>query len=1113
MKRTFILLPLLAANIAFAQEKKTITGKVEDGNTLRVLAGASIKIETQSVSTKTNQEGIIESVSIGTVTNKNGKFILEIPADTKSVLVSYLGYESRVIQIDEEQLNYTITLVPVFGSDISEKNKIQEVIVTGYQKIEKRKQTSAVSTVKMDNINQAGVASVDQMLAGQIAGVAVTPETGAPGGPAKIRIRGTASLSGPQDPLWVIDGLPLEGNDVPNFSDKDNIDQLQNFSIAGLNPNDIEDITILKDAAATAIYGARAANGVISITTKKGKKGNLRVNFSADTFVTARPDFGKLNLLNASEKVDLELMLANRTDLTYRTDKGEVMRILTKTGQLDAFRSGGLDGLNLSARQQIDGLRNSNTDWGKLLYRNAINRQYGLSVSGGSDLSDYYFSLGYYDEEGTTIGTGFKRYNLTLKNNYKINDKLNAGISIFGTQSERESFVTDADASINPINYSRNANPYLTPFNADGSFRYDQDIDGFESRYIPFNFLEERQNTSYTLKNQSLKAILDLEYKVSKGLRITSQLGLQYDANKTEKFAAQETYFTRKMKEATRYYKDGGYRYFLPDGGIKQNWDNNFFQYNWKLQAAYSTKINSVHEIDLMAGTELRKTDDNTTVTRAFGYDSMTRRATAIVFPNSGFATERKYETYREMSPVENAYASMFATGSYTFDQKYTFFGSVRYDGTNLFGVNKKYKYLPIWAVSGSWLVTKENFMKDLSFISNLRLRTSYGLQGNIDRNTSPFFIGEYFDTTILPGQKENIINVISPPNDKLRWEKTTNVNLGLDLGLFQNRINLTADIYSRKGTDMISMKETPLETGFEYTMMNWGSLTNKGFELAISTKNINKDNFKWSTTINFAHNKSNVLSEQPRDNALLPSREGLPVNAVFALKTAGMDENGNPMFWKGNERVKAEDFFKLYDVYADFLPGQLVDTKLTNEELRNLFTYVGDRDPKFTGGIINTFKVHNFDMTISATFNLKQTMMRSPSYRGMDLDRGRNYTKDIYEAGTSLPGITSSDMDANPGWMANKWFADNRSNAYSLLDVWAKEISYVRISSIRLGYTLPKEFTSPMGINSLRLSIEGRNLFVFSNGYKGYFDPETYGNIYAQPIAKSVTVGFNVSF
>lgn len=1112
MKKSLVLLPLLAASFAYAQEKRVITGTVLDGATSKGLVGASVKIDAQSVSSTTPQKGIIESVSVGTITTKNGQFSLEIPTDIQSVTISFPGYESEILQILAGQAEYTIKLQSVPSS--KKETAIQEVILTGYQKIEKRKLTSAVNSVKMNDINQAGVASVDKLLQGQVAGVVVTPETGAPGSPAKIRIRGTASLSGPQDPLWVIDGLPLEGNDVPNFNDKDNIDQLQNFSIAGLNPNDIEDITILKDAAATAIYGARAANGVIPITTKKGKKGAMRVNFSADTFVNLRPDFSKLNLLNSSEKVDLELMLAARPELTYRDTKGEVMRILNGNNQLTNFRNGGWDALDSSTQSQINALRNNTTDWGKLLYRTAINRQYGISLSGGTDTSDYYASLGYFNEQGTTIGTGFERFNLTLKNNYKVNDNLNVGISIFGTQSEKKSFVTDADASINPANYSRNVNPYLNPFNADGSYNYDKDIDGFDDRYVPFNFLEERENTYYTLKNKSLKAILDLDYKLAKGLKITSQLGIQYDINDTEKFAAQNTYFTRKLREATRYYQNGSYKYFLPDGAIKQNWDNNFFQYNWKLQGLYSTKIGSRHEIDLMAGTELRKTNDNTTITRAFGYNPVTKRATPIVFPSSNYASDKRFEAYREIAPIENTYASFYATGSYTLDKKYTFFGSARYDGTNLFGVDEKYKYLPIWAASAAWQVSRERFMEHVPVISNLRLRASYGLQGNIDRNTSPYFIGEYSDTSILPGTKEDIINVISPPNGKLRWEKTTNTNVGMDLGVLKNRINLSADVYYRKGTDMISMKETPLETGFEYTMVNWGSLTNKGFELALSTQNIKNDQFKWSTTINFAHNKSEVLDEQVRDNSTLPSRVGLPVNAVFALKTAGIDQYGNPLFWKGDQKVSAAEFFQLFDEWADFYPGQMVGTKLSNAEIRNLFTYVGDRDPKFTGGIINNFKYKNFDLTISAAFNIKQTIMRSPSYRGMELDRGRNYTQDIWQAGITLPGITSPDSDANPeGWMANKWFADNRANTYALLDLWAKEISYLRISSIRLGYTLPKQFTDTIGVSALRLSLEGRNLFVFSNGYNGYFDPETYGNIYAQPIQKSVTVGLNVSF
>src|SRR5690554_6146216 len=320
MKKTLLLFAFLWLTVGYAQDKRVITGTVLDGVENFGLPGATIILESQSISNETPQKGIIESASVGTVTDFDGNFSLKVPINAKTILVSFMGYESQVVKL-EGKSHYTIKLT-------TDDGVLEEVVLTGYQAIEKRKLTSAVGQVNMKEIQQVGVSSIDQMLSGQIAGVSVAPQTGAPGGPAKIRIRGTASLNGPQDPLWVIDGLPLEGNDVPDFSDKDNIDQLENFSIAGLNPDDIEDITILKDAAATAIYGARAANGVIAITTKKGKKGDMRINFSANTFVTQKPDFSKLNLLDASQKVDLELMLAGRTDLNYRSDKGEVARIL-----------------------------------------------------------------------------------------------------------------------------------------------------------------------------------------------------------------------------------------------------------------------------------------------------------------------------------------------------------------------------------------------------------------------------------------------------------------------------------------------------------------------------------------------------------------------------------------------------------------------------------------------------------------------------------------------------------------------------------------------------------------------------------------------------------------
>ncbi len=1117
MKKLFLLFSFFSLTLVLAQEKRMITGFVQDASDKVGLPGASVIVETQSVSAETGQKGIIESTSIGTMTDIDGNFSLEVPKDTKAIRISFIGYASKLVYLTNKSY-YSIAL----GVD---DNLLNEVVITGYQTIEKRKLTSSVAQISMADIDQTGVASVDQMLAGQIAGVAVTTPNGAPGGPAKIRIRGTASLNGPQDPLWVIDGMPLEGTNVPNFDDKANIDQLQNFSIAGLNPDDILDITVLKDASATAIYGARAANGVIVITTKKGKKGAMKVNFTANTFVNERPQFSKLNLMNSSEKVDFELMLAGRADIdNLRSKNGEVARILNRSNELETYRTGGFGALSSTTQNAINQLRNTTTDWGKELYRSTNNKQYGLSLSGGGEVADYYFSLGYYNEEGATIGTGFERYNLTIKNNFTLSDKVTAGVALFGTQSKKTSFISDVDGSINPSNYSRNANPYLKPFNENGSYHYDPDINGFGDTYIPFNFMEERDNTNYELINQSLKAVFDINYQVLDDLKLTSQLGLQVENNDTEKYLGKETYSTRKFREGTRYYDKASkeFKYFLPDGGIIENFTDKYFQYNWKTQAMYNAIFNDLHEIDVMAGMEIRKEERKQLKAKGFGYDPLTLTTKPILFPEGNAdASQKLYETYRR-AKSEDAYASFFATASYTFDRKYTVFGSVRYDGSNLFGVDPKYRYLPLWALSGSWLVSNEKFMENINFVSNFRLRASYGLQGNIDRTTSPFVIGEYSTSSILPGYPENTIQVTNLPNGTLRWEKTTSSNFGFDLGVLNNRIAMEFDVYNRKSTDLIGLRALPFETGFEFTNMNWAQVTNKGYEISITSRNIVTPTFSWSTTVNFAHNKSKVNRIQVNDGEYLPSREGHAVNSVFVLKTAGLDENGNPLFWQKGEKVSAKDFFKLYDPWADFLPGYMVGSELTAEESRDLFSYAGDRDPKFTGGIINTFKIKNWDFTISAAFNLKQTVMRSPSYNSALVDPGRNYSKDLLNIWTpintdaTLPGITGNDpYDGTDNWMLTKWFDFGGApiNYFNYLDIWAKDISYIRISSMRLGYTLPKAVLERLRLDNARFTVEGRNLLVFGTNYNGYFDPETYGNIYAQPIQRSVSLGLNLTF
>ncbi|CAM1348353.1 SusC/RagA family TonB-linked outer membrane protein [Tenacibaculum ascidiaceicola] len=1100
MNKKIIYLLLLIPFSVFAQNTKTISGTVIDEARNETLPGVSIYASTKVIGNKTNIDGIIQASMIGTTTDFDGNFSFKAPKETKYIIISYIGFETEKINVENRSTNMIITL--------KEKEELLgEIVVMGYQKIEKRKITSSFAKIKTDDVKRAGTANIDQMLSGEISGVLVQPTSGAPGAPAKIQIRGTSTLNGSSDPLWVLDGIPLQGNDIPkDFRDKDNIDNLKSFPIAGINPEDIEEITVLKDASATSIYGARAANGVIVITTKKGKEGTMRVNFNASTFLTLRPDFDKLNLMNASEKVDFELGLASRPDLTYQSNRGEVARILDAYGEYDNFQNNGFSSINPLAQNAINNLRNQDVNWGNKLYQAAINQQYGLTLSGGSEKSRYYFSLGYFDEEGTTKGTGLNRYNLTFKNDYDVNDKLNVGVSVFASRNRSRSYITGADAYTNPAYYSRRVNPYFTPYNADGSFNYDPDlIERYDlSVSFKYNPLEERQNTNQELTSYSIKPIIDLTYKFNSNLKLYTQFGMQFDFDKTEKFSDKESYYTRKYRFRSRYQDDKGQNaFFLPEGGIIQNWNSDAFQYNWKSTLNYNTSINNIHEIDVMLGTEFREDKRTEIHTKGFGFNPNTLSTLQITDERA--LKNKLFEPYRK-TVNENAYASFFGTASYTYDRKYTIFGSLRYDGSNLFGVNPKFRYLPLWSVAGSWNVAKEDFF-NLDAINELKIRGSYGVQGNIDKSTSPYVVGLYDEVTILPGTTEEGINVISAPNKDLRWEKTVSSNVGFDLGMFNNRVYVSADYYYRKSTDLIGLQAIPLESGFNFINTNWATLSNRGVELAINTRNIVKDDFTWTTSFNISHNKNTVERIQTRDNDFKPSLLGYGVNAVFAIKTAGLDSNGLPLFWKDGKKVTAVDFYNL----SEGVDGN----QLTREEHRNLYTYVGNGAPEFSGGFINKFHYKDFSLSIATNFNLNQTVKRTPSYHPTQVSPNYNFNKEVLQAGTgNYPALIGS---ATPGFetdLVYSWYHTYDSgNTFRDLDIWVDKISYIRVNSIKFGYNVPSKYLESMNVSRLSFNLEGRNLFVFGTDYDGYFDPETFGSPYSQPIPKIISFGFNLSF
>lgn len=1085
MRQLIILLLLVLAPCAWAQ--RVITGVVVEADSNNdPLPGATVSVSVPG-----------SKAQAGAVTDYEGRFKLEVGAKVTSFTVRYLGYQTEEVRLVDGQTHYNIQLKP-------NARTVNEVVVTGYQKIDRRKLTAAVTKVDISTEKVGAVKSIDQALSGQIAGLAAVASSGAPGAPVKIRIRGTASLNGSQEPLWVLDGMPLEGTDIPSMDDLKDIDNIYQTSIAGINPADIDNITVLKDAAATAIYGARAANGVIVITTKRGREGQPAVTYSAKLTYSPRTNLSRLNMLTADEKVNLELELL-KGNYTYREGKGGVAQILNALGETAAYKAGGFSALSADAQNQINALRNINTNWNEILFRPVINQEHNISLAGGSERADYYTSLGYYDEMGTVRGVSNSRFNVTLKTNYRVNKMLKLGASMFANRRKQRSYLTDTNGFTNPVYYSRLANPYFEPFAADGSYRYDTNIQGREDSSLDFNIFEERANTSNNRTDHSLMLILDAELKLISSLKLTTQFGYQQDGYSLDRYAGENTYAMRKEKLFATYTYPDGKRTFLPTGGMHKQTEAHSSQWTWKAMAEYAHRFNKVHDLEVMAGTEVRRLKSSSLYSAAYGYDARTLTTQPVLFPTEDLG--RQYPLHRETFQ-ENAYVSWFATGSYTLMARYTLGASVRWDGSDVFGVAKKYRFLPLYSVSGLWRVSNEPFLRNSSaakWMDNLALRLSYGLQGNIDKNTSPYLIGTFNRTTVLPGNVETVITAETAPNPNLRWEKTSNVNLGLDLSLLDNAINVSADYYYRKSTDLIGTRMLPLETGFSSTIINWASMQNEGLEVALTTRNIRTKHFTWHTNLNLGFNSNRVLRETVAENSTYPGREGYPVGAIFAYRTAGLDSDGYPLFLTNDgQKVTAQQLLKLNSHGA---------STLTAEQQRAQYQYMGTIDPKVSGGFINTFDYKDWQLGVNFIFNLGMKVRVQPSYSPANYDRGLNTNRDILQRWTTSNTSGTFATLMTSGTRAPEYIRYSEFNLYSMLDTWVRNNSYCRLQSLRLAYKLPKTWLSKVGIRTASLSAEARNLFVVASNYDNYLDPETMGNPFAQPLAKSFVFGLNVQF
>ena len=1054
-KRVLIVLLCFvgALSSAFAAEKK-VQGVVISSEDNLPLIGASVYVTAEDL----KKAGSAQT-TMGVITDVDGQFSIAIPTGITRFFCSYVGYDVLEVKLVPGKEHYEITLH-------ASSQMLDAVVVTGYQTVERRKLTAAVSKLDISDETIGAVKSIDQALAGQIAGLSVSPTSGAPGAPAKIRIRGTASLNGTQDPLWVLDGIPLEGTDVPEPDELNDITNMKQSSIAGLNPADIENITILKDAAATAIYGARAANGVIVITTKKGKVGKPVINFSSRFTYTPTLSLDRLNLLNSAEKVGLEMDMI-RNNYSPDNHKGGVYNILSNYNELSAFQNGGWDALSSDTQAAINRLKSVNTNWGDILFRDAFSQEYNLSLSGGTERVTYYTSFGYYKEDGNVDGVGMDRFNLVGKTSYKVNSILKVGASMFANRRKNTNYLTDAYGMSNPVFYSRKANPYFELYDKNGNYNYDYDIQNNTDKDLGFNIFEERQNTSNESVVNSFSSIFDAELRFNDKWKLTSQFGYQLEKTSREEIADWESYAMRYYYKLSEYSQGGETKHFLPEGGMQKSYENSNSQITWKAMGEYRDSFNDIHELEVMAGTELRKTWYETLFSAGYGFDRKTLTTKPVIFPNESYATSFPLHqtTYKE-----NAYVSFYSTASYSLLNRYTVGGSIRFDGSDLFGVDKKYRYLPLYSVSALWRLSQEPFMQQAKWVDNLVFRASYGLQGNIDKNTSPFLLGTYRSESILPGVSEDVIIINSAPNKKLRWEKTQSVNAGFDFSVLNQAINLSVDYYYRKGTDLIALRMLPLETGFTSMNVNWASMENKGVEISLSTRNITTKNFSWYTNFNFAYNGNKVLQENIPEQQTTPGREGYPVGAIFALKTAGVNkETGNMMFYNPEgEKVTLKELYRLKDEWGI----GIASSDVTAAEERTFYSYIGSSDAPYTGGLINTFSYKNWELNVNFSLTFGGYVRTQPSYDIINPDYGKNYNADVLNRWTpenpnaELPAfMLSASNPEEYSWYDSK-------TIWRDLDIWVKKLNYVRLQNLRLGYRIPELLTKRLGMNSATVGI-----------------------------------------
>ena len=1049
----------------------------------------------------------------GTVCDEDGSFRLEVPKGISKVEISALGMQSVVYDLENSAVKDALIVLEY------ESTMLDQVVVTGYAQTTVKRITGSVGILSSDSFKDKPLASVSSLMQGEVAGVQVQAVSGQPGTQSRIRIRGTNNLSGSSNPLWVVDGVPLQ-NESPNLSSEEMaagaFDNIFISGIGGINPNDIESITILKDAAAAAIYGSRAANGVIVVTTKRGSEGRLKLSYSNNFTWSFRPQ-RNLELMDSGEKIAWEQELwdefAADRYAAAQSDNTVIYPVVGIVGQVRAG-CGQFAGWD-KARQDayLQKLASSTTDWYGELFRNAFSHNHHLSLSGGSDKAAYYISLGYNDDNGMLINNRYQRYNvnssLTLTPARWI--KLDIG-NDFSRQSSKS-----PDSYVDAFKYAYFANPYEKVRNEDGSWAADNtyfSLGYYNGRGVEevmpldgFNILKELELNSTTTVNISNTLRAQADIRILEVLKFVGLLSWSYSDNSTDKIVDASTYtaFRDRLgyddKSQTKLY-----------GSITQNRGKRS-SYVARGHFAWNQSFGR-HTLNVIAGAELRGSDSNTVYSKRYNYNPITGTSS---MPSISGPTDEWVKEVERLSGeyfTRSRYASFYASADYFLGKTIVLNASVRTDGSSNFGSERQFN--PTWSAGAAWHLGEEKWMQRQRVLSHATLRAAYGFTGDVNTSAPHYLVMQYAlqEYRYVNGKSYMMGSIPTAPNPDLGWEKTRDAKLGIDLGFLKDRLCLQAETYYRLSTDVVTSSRVASTSGYTYVYYNSADLMNSGVEFTLNGKIVRSRDWNVGASLNFAYNYNKVLSYKPASSTITAKDryvEGYPVGAIISGRYEGID----PVSGLYNFRLRPD---------AEVLtPSDLNDPD-------NYRWYLGTTIAPFTGGFNINASWKLLRLSVSGVYsfgNKVYEMIDSPAsylnarHDGVSTESVQSQYSDLYSNHLNVRrDRTSRWTESNSSGTLYPRIYDCYGTRYNFAQtnpmdwnivnaIYLKDVSYLRIKSIVLSCELPQAWLEKIRMEKICFNLSLNNMITISS-YDG-MDPEVPGATY--PTTRSVSLGVSLGF